>query len=97
MEGNRNITKKEMLLAIAMSQYHGKTHVHFIPPKTNFVGMLKTLRSQKYLEPLGLSNYRLTVKGRNYLIKCDSDIHLKADSEVDRFIEQLGNNNCFGG
>ena len=94
---NRNITKLEMLIAVSMSQYYSKTHVHFIPPRTNFTKMLKILRSSKYVEPLGLSNYQLTKKGRNYLIRHDADIHQEADAMVDKFINQLENNNCFGG
>ena len=94
---NRNITKLEMLLAISMSQYYEKTHVHFVPPRTNFTKMLKILRSSKHIEPLGLSNYQLTKKGRDYIIRNEPDRFLEADKKVDEFIALLENNNCFGG
>jgi len=89
MEGNREITKKEMMLAIMMSQYYEKTHVLFIPPKTNYTRMLGILRSQKYIEPKGLSNYKFTEKGAKWLLRQNTDRFKKADQEIDNFINSL--------
>lgn len=84
-------------MAISLSQYYSKTHVHYVPPRTNFTKMLKVLRSKKYVKPLGLSNYQLTKKGREYIIRHDAVRFVEADKEVDKFIALLENNNCFGG
>ena len=94
---NRNITKKEMLLAIAMSEYYQITHVHYIPPATSFRFMLKTLVSTKLIEPMTKEFYKLTKKGRNYILRQDIEQFKDVDSKVDNFIKSLENNNCFGG
>lgn len=87
--GDRNITKKEMLLAVAMSEYYQVTHVHYIPPRVNFTKMLLKMRNQKLVEPNGLSNYKLTEKGRNYIRRQDIEQFSHVDRVVDNFIDSL--------
>lgn len=86
---NRTITKKELLLAIAMSGYYQTTHVHYIPAGTDYTGMLLKMRSAKMVEPLGESFYKLTRKGWNYLRRQDLERAQAADTEIDKFISNL--------
>ena len=88
---NRGITKKEMLLAIAMSEYYGKSLVHFIPPKTSYITMLKAMRSLKFVEYTNefQKHYKLTEKGRKYLLRQDVSRFRDADIMVDKFVDNL--------
>jgi hypothetical protein len=86
---NREITKKELVLAIAMSGYYQTTHVHYIPPQTNYTSMLRKLRNQKMVEPLGEHFWKLTLKGRIYLRKQGVTQFQDVDNEIDKFIDKL--------
>lgn len=86
---NRNITKLELLLAISMSEYYQKLHVHFIPPQTNYTDMLQVLRSSGYISNLGATGYTCTDKGRKYLIRKNASEFIKADAIIDEFIDSL--------
>lgn len=87
--GNRQITKKEMVLAIAMSMYYRTTHVQYIAPKTSYVKMLNRLRRDKEVEPKGENFYQLTKKGWAYLRRQDIINFSDIDKEIDKFIDNL--------
>ena len=86
---NRNITKKEMLLAIAMSELMQTTHVHYIPPYTNYTTMLKNLSTLGFVEVLNESFYKLSVKGTNYLKKKNVAVLRDVDKAIDEFVDNL--------
>jgi len=86
---NRQITKKELLLAIAMSEYYEVTHVHYIPAGTNYTKFLKVMRAQGFIEPMVTQFYKLTKKGKDYLIRNGDPQFAKADAEIDKFIDGL--------
>jgi hypothetical protein len=85
----RHITKDEMLLAVAMSQFHKTTHVLFIPPSTHYVDMLSILKNKKLIEPISESYYKLTDKAWHYLLKKDEAYFETIDKEIDTFINNL--------
>tara|TARA_R110000772_G_scaffold27361_20_gene69672 strand:- start:797 stop:1072 length:276 start_codon:yes stop_codon:yes gene_type:complete len=85
----RSVTKHEMLLAVAMSQYFEKTHVLFIPPNTHYVGMLKTLERKKLVEKFTTSFYRLTPKGILRLKYVEAERAKEADRAIDEFVDKL--------
>jgi hypothetical protein len=85
----RNITKYEMLLAIAMSEFHETTHVLFIPPDTNYRHMLKVLENSKHIQPLGKSYWVLSKKGWKWLKNNKKDQFTQKDAEIDAFIDNL--------
>jgi len=88
---NRGITKQEMLLAVAMSEYYETTLVHFIPYRTVYTNMLKAMRSEGFIEPISEieTNYKLTKKGKSYLITKDAELFIEEDKEIDEFIALL--------
>ena len=85
----RNITKTELLLAIAMSNYYQTTHVHYIPPGTRYTKMLKGARADKTVIPMGEHFYTLTKKGRDYLTRQNLEKFKDADAQIDSFIDNL--------
>jgi len=88
---NRQITKKELLLAISASEYNEVTHVHYIPPRCNYTKMLKVLRAQGFVEPMASKYYKLTQKGKNYILRQtpgEPDF-TKQDAEIDKFVDDL--------
>jgi len=85
----RNITKYEMLLAIAMSEYYKTTHVMFIPPLVHYIDMLKILRNKKFIEPLGESYFKLTTKAWQYIKRQQKGRFEEADNQIDAFIANL--------
>ena len=86
---NRPITKMEMLLAVAMSEYKEITHVHFIPPGTNYIAQLTHLKKEQYIELLESEFYKLTPKAHKY-IQRQSILHFKtADKQIDTFVDNL--------
>jgi hypothetical protein len=87
--GNRSITKMEMLLAIAMSEFFEKTHVLFIPPKTSYRQMLKTLVNSKEIEPISISFYKVTTKGHAYIQLHYEHTLIEADAQIDKFVDGL--------
>jgi len=88
---SRGIFKQELLLAVAMSQYYELPLVHFVPAHTKYTNMLQAMRSEKYIEPTNELNkhYRLTKKGKSYLIRKDSELFIEQDKEIDKFIDEL--------
>lgn len=78
-----------MLLAIAMSEYYRVTHVHYIPPQTNYTKMLTLMKSQDYIKPLGRTNFKLTKKGRDYIKRQDIERFSEVDRAIDNFIDAL--------
>ena len=88
---SRGIFKQELLLAVAMSQYYELPIVHFIPAHTKYTNMLKAMRSEKYIEPTNALNkhFKLTKKGKNYLIRKDSELFIEQDKAIDNFIDNL--------
>ena len=86
---SRGITKLEMLLAIAMSEFYQKTHVLFLPPNTSYRGMLKTLVTKKYIEPKSLNYYKCTAKGNRYIQNNRKKEFSAADNAIDRFVDSL--------
>lgn len=78
-----------MLLAIAMSSFYMTTHVHYVPPGTEFTKMLRRMRETNHIEPMGENFYKLTQKGRNYLKKLDIERFKEADKAIDEFVENL--------
>ena len=85
----KQATKTEVLLAVAMSGYYQTTHVHYLPPGTRYISMLRLLRSQKYIEPIGENFYKLTDKGRDYILRQDITDFKEVDSQIDEFINKL--------
>lgn len=86
---NRNITKKEMLLAIAMSKYYMTSHVMYIAPATNYRKMLGKLKRTGDIEPFGDNFYRLTNKGWAFLRRQDIVSFEDIDKEIDKFVDNL--------
>jgi len=86
---NRSITKKEMVLAIAMSEFYTTTHVHYIPVGANYTDMLKALVFKKVIEPKGVNFYKLTKSGWKYLKKQGVNHFRDADKAIDAFVDEL--------
>ena len=87
----KGVTMPEMLLAVGMSQYYELPLVHFIPPYRNYTKMLVAMRGEGYIEPTNdlKKHYKLTVKGRNYLIIHDCELFIEEDKAIDNFIDTL--------
>jgi hypothetical protein len=79
----------EVLLAIASSEYHQKSHVLFMPAEKKFTGMLRTMRSQKFIEPISESFYKLTTKGWNYVRTQNMSKFKAQDAAIDAFVDGL--------
>jgi hypothetical protein len=86
---NRNITKCEMLLAIAMSELHQTTHVLFIPPNTDYTFMLRHLVGEKLLVGKSKSFYKVTELGWKYILSMQKSRHAAEDAKIDDFIKSL--------
>jgi len=82
-------TKKEVLLAIAMSGFYQTTHVHYMPIGKQYTNMLMRLRAGGYVEPMMENFYKLTKKGREYLVRQDVLDVQDIDNQIDAFIEKL--------
>ena len=89
MTPNKNITKYEMLLAIAMSEFHETTHVLFVPPLTNYTHMLKILNNSNHIKPKGQSYWVLTKKGWRWLKNNKKDAFTELDAQIDAFVDGL--------
>ena len=86
---NRQATKLEVLLAIAMSSYYHTTHVNYMPVGAEYLNMLKHLRAQNYIKPMVTDFYMLTKKGRDYIARNNVELFKEADTEIDTFIKNL--------
>lgn len=84
-----NATKLEVLLAVASSEFHQTTHVHYMPVGKKFTAMLRHLRAHKFIEPISESYYRLTEKGWNYVRTQDTSVFKAKDAAVDKFVDGL--------
>ena len=87
----RGVTKKELLLAVAMSEYYSKSLVYFIPAGTTYTGMLVKMRSQKFVESVSSANkhFKLSEKSRKYILRQDIEKFRNEDALVDKFIDNL--------
>lgn len=85
----RGITKYEMLLAVAMSEFHETTHVLFIPPGTHFRRMLKIVHNSSHIIPLAKEYWKLTEKGWKYLKSHKSKDFSSEDAAIDAFVDSL--------
>lgn len=85
----RQATKTEVLLAVAMSGYYQTTHVHYLPPGVRYISMLRLLRSQKFIEPLMVNFYKLTTKGRDFILRQNITEFEEIDNQIDSFIDKL--------
>lgn len=83
------ISKYEMLLAIAMSELNQTTHVHYIPAGKEYTSVLRIMRSTGYVTPMGTDFWKLTDKGRKYLVVQQKPKFLKVDADIDAFIDAL--------
>ena len=86
---NRQVTKRELLLAIAMSSLYRKSHVLFLPPNTNYLSTLRILQNKKYIEPVGESFYGVTKKGFNFIKRQDITGIKSLDNEIDKWVDKL--------
>jgi DNA-binding PadR family transcriptional regulator len=82
-------TKLEVLLAIASSEFHQTTHVHYMPVGKKFTGMLRNMRAQGFIEPLNTNYYTLTTKGWNYIRTQNKTRFTELDKAVDTFVDGL--------
>lgn len=87
------VTKKDMVIAIALSEFHKKSHVMFIEKGFNYRKMLLKVRSLGYCEPVSkesLNGYVLTEKGWNYLATQSIEgFTFDMEKEVADFIDNL--------
>ena len=72
-----------------MSEYYETTHVHYIPAGCNYTKMLKMMRSMGFVEPLGVQFYKLTDKGKKYVLRTNNEAIIKQDAEIDKFVDGL--------
>lgn len=91
---NKQITQEKLLLAIAMSEFHQTTHVMFIPPKTEYLHMLRLVKNKKLVDNIGEKFYKLTKKGWRKLNARSSQLikderYKKAYEEIDTFVNSL--------
>jgi hypothetical protein len=82
-------TKLEVLLAIASSEFHKTTHVHYMPVGKEFTTMLRNLRASACIEPLNENYYTLTKKGWNYVRKHSKVKFKDVDAQIDKFVDDL--------
>lgn len=85
----RGITKNEMLLAIAMSEFHQTTHVLFIPPGTEYTNMLKILKNKGWIKQKTESFFELTKKAWSYVKRRRAEELKKKDAAIDAFVDGL--------
>lgn len=85
----REATRLEVLLAIAMSGYYQTTHVKYLPVGTTYRNTLRVLQSQKYILSIGKNFFKLSSKGKNYILSKDIAGVSEADTVVDAFIDRL--------
>lgn len=91
----KQITKLEMLLAVAMGEYYGKTHVLFIPPNTEYIAQFENMKRKKYIEPaknksIGQQHsFHVTIKGYNFIKRQKVLQSKKADEFIDKFVNDL--------
>ena len=83
------ISRYDMMLAIAMSEFYEKTHVLFIPPNTSYTSMLTRLINEKAVTPVGTQFWKLTEKSWEYLKAQDTKKFAKADADIDAFVNKL--------
>lgn len=86
----RKATKKEVLLAISMSQFMKRNHIEFMPVGKSFTRTLDQVRSLGLVEPADKGRYRLTEKGVNELKIHNLTVTFKSiDDEIDGFVDAL--------
>lgn len=86
----RNATRKEVLLAISMSQLTRRGHILFMPVGKNYVRTLRRLRGLGFISSTGKDYYELTEKGLNQLKLYNSEVKFKAmDDEIDGFVDAI--------
>jgi len=82
-------TKLEVLLAIAASEFHKTTHVHYMPVGKEFTDMLRHLRATACIEPLNENYYKLTKKGWLFIRKQQKVKFEEVDRAIDEFVDDL--------
>ena len=82
-------TKLEVLLAVASSEFHQTTHVHYMPVGKEFTGMLRQLRASAHIEPKNTNYYKLTKKGWNYVKKQNKVLFKDQDAAIDKYVDSL--------
>lgn len=83
------ISKQELLLAIAMSEFYRTTHVHYLPPGKEYISMLVKLKNKKLIEPIGEMFYKLTDKGRMSIKSAEREKFQDLDKQIDDFVDNL--------
>lgn len=89
MSTNDQASKEEVLLAIAMSSFYRTTHVKYMPAGKVYINTLQTLRTLKYIKPMGSSFYKLTTKGLNHIKRQDTQTVTDMDAQIDLFVDNL--------
>ena len=84
------VTKIELLLAVAMGSFYETTHVIFIPKGKRGLNAITTrLRATRDIEAIGEKFYRLTKKGRAYIVRYKDTHYKEQDAEIDKFVDGL--------
>jgi len=83
------ISRYDMMLAIAMSEFHATTHVLFIPPNTHYKPMLTRLINEKAVVAVGESYWKLTEKSWEAVKSQQKQELALADAAIDKFIDDL--------